>query len=97
MATGDVPSLDVSFAISELADSSHLKTLIQADVAPAFKFAAASVHHWDTPVEKFPAGLKLDFNLTQGASWATSTGITFGLSGTAGCALESGTLVSRGQ
>ncbi len=88
MATGDVPSLDVSFAISELADSSHLKTLIQADVAPAFKFAAASVHHWDTPVEKFPAGLKLDFNLTQGASWATSTGITFGLSGTAGCALE---------
>ena len=88
MATGDVSSLDVSFAISELADSSHLKTLLQADVAPAFKFAAASFHHWDTPVEKFPAGLKLDFNLTQGASWATSTGITFGLSGTAGCSLE---------
>ncbi len=88
MATGDVPSLDVSYSISELADSSHLKTLLQAQVAPAFKFAAATAHHWDAPVEKFPAGTKLEFNVTEGASWKTSTGICFGLSGTAGCELE---------
>lgn len=88
MATGDISSLDFSFSISDLARASQLKSLLQDQVEPRFRFADEVISHWNKPVEELPAHTKLDFNLSQGANWKTSTGICFGLTGTAECHLE---------
>ena len=88
MATGDVPSLDFALKISDLASASQLKSLLQGEAMPMFKFAAETAPYWDGPVEKLPSGTKLSFSLSQDGCWKTSTGISFGLTGTAGCALE---------
>ena len=92
MATGDVPSHDLSFSLSQLADSSHLKKLLQ-DQAPQLNFAAEAAEHWNNPIGQCPAGMKLDFSFSHGANWKTSTGICFGLTGSAECCLE---IVSSG-
>jgi hypothetical protein len=84
----DVPSLDLALKISDLGDGSQLNILLQDRAQPLFKFAAAIAPYWSGPVEKVPAGTKAAFSLSEGASWMTSTGITFGLSGSAECDLE---------
>jgi hypothetical protein len=88
VATGDVPTLDLSLKIADLGSASQLKTLLQNEAMPAFQFAAAIAPYWSAPVEKCPAGTKLSFKLSQDGCWKTSTGISFGLSGSAECALE---------
>ena len=87
MAT-NVPSLDLALKISDLNDTSQLKILLQDQAQPLFKFAAATASYWNRPVEKFPSGTKASFNLSDSAFWKTSTGIGFGLSGSAECDLE---------
>ena len=93
MGTTDVPSLDLSLKLSDLASASQLKSLLQDNAQPIFKFAVATEPYWNGPVEKFPPGTKVSFNLSENASWKTSTGISFGLTDTATCALE---IVSKG-
>ncbi len=87
MAT-DVPSLDLALKISDLGDASQLKSLLQDQAQPLFKFAVATAPYWNGPVEKFPSGTKACFSLSDSARWKTSTGISFGLSGSAECDLE---------
>ena len=53
-------------------------SLLQGDAQPILKFAAETAPYWNGPVEKFPSGTKVSFNLSQDASWKTSTGISFG-------------------
>jgi hypothetical protein len=84
----DVPSLDLALKISDLGDASQLKSLLQDQAQPLFKFAVATAPYWNGPVEKFPSGTKASFSLSDSASWKTSTGISFGLSGSAECDLE---------
>lgn len=88
MATGDVPSLNFALKISDLASASQLKSLLRGQAMPIFKFAAETAPYWNGPVEKMPQGTKLSFKLSQDGCWKTSTGISFGLTGSAGCALE---------
>jgi hypothetical protein len=88
VATGDIPSLDLALKISDLASASQLKSLLQGQAMPMFKFAAETAPYWNGPVEKMPQGTKLSFKLSQDGCWKTSTGISFGLTGSAGCALE---------
>ena len=88
MATGDIPSLDLALKISDLASASQLKNLLQGQAMPMFKFAAETAPYWNGPVEKMPQGTKLSFKLSQDGCWKTSTGISFGLAGSAACALE---------
>ncbi len=95
MATGgDVPSLDLALKISDLGNASQLKSLLQDQAQPFFKFAVATAPYWNGPVEKFPSGTKVSFNLSQDARWKTSTGISFGLTGSAGCEME---IVTKGH
>src|ERR1700691_256812 len=91
---GDVPSLDLALKISDLGNASQLKSLLQDQAQPLFKFAVATAPYWNGPVEKFPSGTKVSFNLSQDARWKTSTGISFGLTGSAGCDLE---IVTKGH
>jgi hypothetical protein len=84
----DVPSLDLALKVSDLSNASQLKSLLQNQAQPLFKFAVATAPYWNGPVEKFPSGTKASFSLSDSASWKTSTGISFGLSGSAECDLE---------
>jgi hypothetical protein len=84
----DVPSLDLALKVSDLTDASQLKSLLQDQAQPLFKFAVATAPYWNGPVEKFPSGTKASFSLSDSACWKTSTGISFGLSGSAECDLE---------
>ncbi len=88
MATGDGPSLDLALKISDLSSASQLKSLLQGQAMPMFKFAAATAPYWSGPVEKMPQGAKLSFSLSHDGCWKTSTGISFGLTGSAACSLE---------
>ncbi|HEY1730340.1 MAG TPA: hypothetical protein VGG15_01235 [Terriglobales bacterium] len=88
MATGDVPSLDLALKISDLTSASQLKSLLQGQAMPMFKFSAETAPYWNGPVEKMPQGTKLSFSLSQDGCWKTSTGISFGLTGAATCAIE---------
>ncbi len=74
MATGDVPSLDFSLKLSDLASASQLKSLLQGQAMPMFKFAAETAPYWNGAVEKMPQGSKLSFNLSQDGSWKTRPG-----------------------
>jgi hypothetical protein len=84
----DVPSLDLTLKVSDLTDASQLKSLLQDEAQPLFKFAVATAPYWNGPVEKSPSGTKASFSLSDSACWKTSTGISFGLSGSAECDLE---------
>jgi len=53
---GDVPSLDLALKISDLGNASQLKSLLQDQAQPLFKFAVATEPYWNGPVEKFPSG-----------------------------------------
>ena len=69
-------------------DASQLKSLLQGQAKPHVQFAAETAPYWNGPVEKMPPGTKASFNLAGRRCWKTSTGISFGLSGSAGCELE---------
>lgn len=88
MATGGGPSVDFALKISDLASASQLKSLLQGQAMPMFKFAAETAPYWNGPVEKMPQGTRAEFQLSQGGSWKTATGISFGLTGSAPCTLE---------
>jgi hypothetical protein len=88
MAGGTVPSYNLSIKVSDLSNSSHLKTLIEDQAKPAFEFAAELAPYWAGPVEKVPSGTNFKFSLSDDAKWKTSTGIGFGLTATADCQLD---------
>jgi len=83
VATGDIPSLGFALKISDLASASQLKSLLQSQAMLTFRFASAIAPYWDGPVGKLPEGVKVSFNLSQDGCWKTSTGISFGLTGSA--------------
>jgi hypothetical protein len=83
-----MPSPDLTFNLSNLADSAQLKSLLVDKALPSFRFAAAAARHWNDPVQQLPAGMKLVFNVTENAQWQTSTGISFALPGSVECDLE---------
>jgi hypothetical protein len=88
MSADSAPSFDLSVKISDLTSASHLKSLLEGNAWPEFKFAAELAPHWDKQVGSVPAGTKAVFNLSQAAKWKTATGIGFGLTETVGCELD---------
>ena len=87
MATS-VPALDLSIKISDLSDTSHLKSLLQNEAGQIFQFAQEIQPYWNSEIGEIASGTNVSFNLSESGNWKTSTGIGFGLTATAVCELQ---------
>ena len=87
-ALAQSPSVSLSIELSDLSSVSQLKKLIQGNARPVFDFGAAVAPYWNSAVQTIPNGTTADIAVSGSGNWKTTTGIGFGLSGSAKCQLK---------
>ncbi len=88
------PALDVVIKSTDLAETSHLKSLLQGEEKPIFNFGTPLAPLWDKPIKQAPDGTSVHFSIDKDASWKTGSGVSFGLSGGLDCKLD---IVAKGS